>query len=112
MNWELIRNNKPLSMNSFKQLLAELTPLVTLLFISKSLFMTGKDTMHRERSNSNEVQGIKLFPAIYCFQKLIPCSSLCVHAAPFVYRSYHVSVNHARAVLLSENTMTPKTERD
>lgn len=38
---------------------------------------------------------------IYCFQKLIPCSSLSVHAAPFVYRRYHVSVNHARAMLPS-----------
>lgn len=38
---------------------------------------------------------------IYCFQKLIPCSSLSVHAAPFVYRRYHVSVNHAGAMFSS-----------
>lgn len=50
---------------------------------------------------------------IYCFQKLIPCSSLRVQAAPFVYRSYHVSVNHGHShVTHRKNTISfPKDRR-
>lgn len=75
------------------------------------------DTSRHEGSNGNPIQ-MRLrayaFSAsvIYCFQKPIPCSSLCVHAAAFVYRSYHVYVNHAIAMLLSVKRNKRESQRE
>lgn len=95
----------------------------------KHFFMTGrkktKNTPHHERSGGNPIQmrfrarsffffshPSSLRLVIYCFQKLIPCSSFRVQAAPFVYRSYHVSVNHGHShVTHRKNTISSPKDR-
>lgn len=106
-------------------------PSVTLLFTSETLFYDRggkKKKPHRITRDPAVIQfkwgsGLGAFPfffpsssprlVIYCFQKLIPCSSLRVQAAPFVYRSYHVSVNHGHShVTHRKNTISfPKDRR-